>query len=195
VVVELLTAGLFVLALTLTSVLVEVVWWWIVLAVLVVILVYDYYHFIIPDSLTVVLTGLVLLMTAWTVLFTNTTWQDIGVDVLAATLGAGFFYALWWFSRGRWIGFGDVKLAWPLGLLVGSGYVFSFIVLSFWIGALVSVTLLLIARLQRGKSYRRFLATPFTIKSTVPFAPFLISGALVTVFANFDVLTLFAFTF
>ena len=98
-------------------------------------------------------------------------------------------------SKGRWIGLGDVKLAWPLGLLVGSSLVFSFVVLSFWIGAVISLVLLAAARLEEGKSYRRFLARPFTMKSAVPFAPFLITGALVTIFANFNVLTLFSFTF
>jgi leader peptidase (prepilin peptidase)/N-methyltransferase len=194
-VVELLTASLFALALTLTPFVVGVVLWWIMLSVLVVILIYDYYHFIIPDVLTATLTGVAILWSIFSVLVLRSTWSVVGFDVLAATLGATFFWFLWKLSKGQWLGFGDVKLAWPLGFLVGSKLVFSYIVVSFWIGAVVSVGLLLITRLQRGKSYRRFLSTPFTMKSVVPFAPFLIAGALVTIFTDFNVLTFFAFRF
>jgi prepilin signal peptidase PulO-like enzyme (type II secretory pathway) len=101
---------------------------------------------------------------------------------------------LWIISKGEWLGFGDVKLVFPLGLLVGPGSVFSFIVLSFWIGAIVSLVLLGIQKVQRGKSHLRLLAPTITMKTAVPFAPFLIVGALVTFFTHFNVLTLFQFS-
>jgi len=49
--------------------------------------------------------------------------------------GAFLLYGgLWFVSKGRWIGFGDAKLAIPLGFILGAPAVFTFVVFSFWIG-------------------------------------------------------------
>lgn len=94
-------------------------------------------------------------------------------------------------SKGKWIGFGDVKLALPFGLIVGLEGVFSMVVFSFWIGALVSVTLLGLERLsKRGKVRLHFLSSPLTIKSEVPFAPFFISGFLLVQLLHADIFTI-----
>ena len=100
---------------------------------------------------------------------------------------------MWLVSKGRWIGFGDVKLAVPLGILVGSSLVFSMVVFSFWIGAAISLLLVGLAKLQRGKLRLRFGLRGLTIKSAVPFAPFLIAGSLFTLFTHINVLDLFSF--
>lgn len=192
--VELLTGFLFLLTLTTTAVVSEVAVLWFLVSVLVVILVYDFYHFIIPDSLTITLfLGTVVLYVVQ--FLTNAKAVElIGVDILAAVAGSGFFLFLWLISKGRWLGFGDVKLVFPLGLLVGAGSVFSFIVLSFWIGAVVSLLILGFQYLKRGKSHLRLVTSTLTMKSAVPFAPFLIAGAMMTFFAKINVLTFFYFT-
>lgn len=190
--VELLTALLFASVLFVTTIPLEILFYWTVLSILVVIVVYDIRHFIIPDSLTFSLVGL---MALW---FLYRFWLGVplsvlGTDVFAALAGAGFFFFLWFISRGRWLGFGDVKLAFPLGLMVGAPFVFSMIVTSFWIGAAISVTLVGLSRLERGKLYLRFATPKLTIKSVVPFAPFLIAGCLLVFFTHLNVLTLFTF--
>ena len=63
------------------------------------------------------------------------------------------------------MGFGDVKLAIPLALLVGWPYVFVWLLASFVSGAVVGVALLAIGKAHLGKP--------------IPFGPFLILGALV----------------
>jgi prepilin signal peptidase PulO-like enzyme (type II secretory pathway) len=190
--VELLTALLFAATLFVTVIPLEILFYWTLLSILVVIVVYDMRHFIIPDELTLSLTGLLLLWYGYR-FYLDVPIQTLGSDVLAALAGVGFFFFLWFVSKGRWLGFGDVKLAFPLGLLVGSAYVFSMIVYSFWIGALISVSLVLLARLERGKLYLRFGTPKLTIKSVVPFAPFLIAGCLLVFFTKFNVLNLFTF--
>ena len=79
-----------------------------------------------------------------------------------------FFFAIWFLSRGRAMGFGDVKFA-PLfpfffGALSG---VFA-IVFAFWIGAIISLFLLALG--EKG------------MKDRVPFGPFLIAGGFVVIF-------------
>jgi len=79
-----------------------------------------------------------------------------------------FFYSLWRFSSGRWMGRGDADLAFFLALFLGYPLSLFMFLGSFWLGAVAGVILLLIF-------YKKF-----TIKSEVPFGPFL---ALSTFFA------------
>jgi leader peptidase (prepilin peptidase) / N-methyltransferase len=190
--VELSTGLLFVLGFVRAESIIELLLFWFLLSVIVVIAVYDLRHYIIPDSLTVTMTVATLL---WYVYLyaTGTTVETILWNVFAASLGVLFFFSLWYFSKGQWMGFGDVKLVFPLSLMVGAGLVFSMIVFSFWIGAGVSLCLIGMQKYMRGKLRLRFLGGNLTIKSVVPFAPFLIAGCLLVFFTHFDVLTLFTF--
>ena len=194
VLVELLTAALFVLEFYLHGLSLLFMPALLLLALLVVVAVYDLYHLIIPDELVVALAAAGLLLvglsvdTGWSAQTGQLLLQHIG----AALAAAGFYASLWWFSHGRWIGFGDVKLAFPLGLVVGLPAVFSFIVLSFWVGAILSVLYMLIVQgLKRGQPYLSFHFVPLTIKSEVPFAPFLIIAFLIVWWFDLSVLTLF----
>lgn len=159
----------------------------IMLSVLVVVFVYDMRHTIIPDELSLALGGLSLgfLAHAW---WGGASLGVLGGDVLAG-LGAGaFFGGLWLISKGRWIGLGDAKLAVPLGVIVGAYSVFSMVVLAFWIGAFVSLVLLATQRvLSSGKTGLHFPSLPRTIKSEIPFAPFLIAAFLLVHFFHADI--------
>jgi len=192
-VVELTTGGLFVLAALLATTVLEFFWLTAVLVILLLITVYDYYHFIIPDEMTLAVTALAaswLGIQYWQgVLTLETLVWTVG----ASFVGAGFFFFLWFVSGGRWLGFGDVKLAIPLGLLVGPLGVFSFIVLSFWIGAVISLIILGWQKYERGKRRLHLSAETLTMKSAVPFAPFMIAGAVTVYVTQFNVLSLFSF--
>jgi prepilin signal peptidase PulO-like enzyme (type II secretory pathway) len=90
-------------------------------------------------------------------------------------IGGGIFYLLFQISAGRWIGGGDVKLGWLLGLITGTAarsVLFIFIAALF--GSFISLPLLLSGRLKRT--------------STIPFGPFLILGAIVVQFFGADIL-------
>jgi leader peptidase (prepilin peptidase)/N-methyltransferase len=160
--------------------------------VLVVIVVYDIRHYIIPDALTVSLTFFSFAWLAF-LLLQDLPYLGVFYTIAGAAGASGFLFFLWFISKGKWIGFGDVKLAFPLGLIVGATNVFSMVVLSFWIGAGVSLLLIAAAKLQRGQLGLRFSTTNLTIKSVVPFAPFLVAGCLVVLFTHLNVLTLFTF--
>lgn len=189
--VELCTALLFLVVYAIAGSLIEFFYLAVLMSLLVVITVYDMRHYIIPDSLTL---ALLVITSMWQVflLYGGGTWQGLLIALGAALLGAGFFYVLWWVSNGRWIGFGDVKLAVPLGIMVGPTAVFSMIVFSFWIGAAVSLLLIGGAKLIRGQVRLQNRIFSLTIKSVVPFAPFLIAGSLVVLFTNINVLSLFS---
>lgn len=193
--VELATGILFALTPLVTLDLVSILLLWFTLSVLVVITVYDLYHFIIPDKLTAILSVVVLVLLGYQFWQGEIVIERVGWTFVAALLGSGFFLLLWVISRGKWLGFGDVKLAFPLGLMVGPWYVFSFVVLSFWIGAAISLALLGIQRLRlnRGKASLHLESKALTMKSAVPFAPFLVASGLVVLFTQCNVLALFSF--
>lgn len=81
----------------------------------------------------------------------------------AAAIGAGFFALLIAVTRGRGMGWGDVKLAAPLGFLFGWPDIVFLFAAAFVAGALVGIWLL--------------LRTKKTMKSAIPFVPFLALGA------------------
>lgn len=148
------------------------------IATIIVIAVYDIRHTIIPDELTLVVGGVAVVLQGIEYVATRDA-MSVLLDIVGAAGAALFFWGLWRISKGRWIGLGDAKLAFPLALIVGVGGVFSMVVLSFWIGAAISVALLGLQRLcKRGKITLPFMSSPLTIKSEVPFAPFLILGFL-----------------
>jgi leader peptidase (prepilin peptidase)/N-methyltransferase len=192
-VVEFLTAGMFVVAAHLAGSIEMFVWLTSMFIVLILITVYDYYHFIIPDEMTA---ALVVLMSAWLGFqywLGALSLYSLGVLIAASVAGASFLFFLWFVSRGQWLGFGDVKLAIPLGLWVGATSVFSFIVVSFWIGAAISLLILAWQKYERGKRRLHLSAETLTMKSAVPFAPFMIAGAALVYITQFDVLSLFSF--
>jgi len=192
-IVEAITGGLFVLAALWATSVLEFGWLVAVLIVLLLITIYDYYHFIIPDEFTIALTALVggwLGFQWWLGLVTPIELLTIAGASLA---GAGFYYGLWAVSRGAWLGFGDVKLAIPLGLWVGPLGVFSFVVGSFWVGALISIGILAWHRFERGQKRLQLSSQTLTMKSAVPFAPFMIIGAGLVYFLHLDVLSFFSF--
>jgi len=153
-------------------------------ATLVAITAYDIKHMIIPDSWSVV-------FAASSLLFASLYWFDTPLDMLTTPQGwlhlaSGPilfvpFWALWFFSKGAWIGLGDGKLAVGIGWLLGLVYGISAIVVGFWLGAIFGVALLLISRLV--KHFARI-----TMKSEIPFGPFLILGALLILFLQVNVL-------
>lgn len=156
----------------------------------VVMIVYDMRHMIIPDELTFMV-GVIAFCFLGYAVFVRGDYGLIISHSISALCASFFFWGLWYMSKGKWIGFGDVKLALPFGLIVGLEGVFSMVVFSFWIGALVSVTLLGLERLsKRGKVRLHFLSSPLTIKSEVPFAPFFISGFLLVQLLHADIFTI-----
>lgn len=86
--------------------------------------------------------------------------------ILAVIVGGGIFYGLFQTSKGKWIGGGDVKLGWLLGLVAATpARSMLFIFLAALLGSAVSLPLLATHRLKRT--------------STIPFGPFLIIGIII----------------
>lgn len=143
-------------------------------SLLVVLSVYDWRHKIIPDDFVYLFT-----IMSFVLLFFETGGAfSLHVPTLSQVLAGPVlalpFAGLWFISKGRWIGFGDAKLALGMGFLLGMGGGLAAVLIAFWIGAIVGVVLLLL------KKYG------FTMKSEIPFAPFLVLGTLVSFFLGLN---------
>jgi leader peptidase (prepilin peptidase)/N-methyltransferase len=160
----------------------KVLFFFVIWSILEVIVVYDIRHKIIPDGFVYafdILALLHILIIMRSVLFS----QETLYAIIAGPILCLPFFLLWLLSQGKWIGFGDVKLALGMGWMLGLIYGFSAIVLSFWIGAAFSILQILISQLKsNGKQ--------LTMKSEIPFAPYLILGLALVYFFQIDVLGL-----
>lgn len=147
-----------------------------VFLIYIVIFIYDWYYKVIPDKLVYSAIVLSLLMP---IFFTHYSL----LDWLSGPIIFIFFGLLWWFSRGRAIGFGDAKLGLSIGLLLGGAKGFSAVILAFWIGAGGFVLYVLLVKLGFIKGVKKL-----TMKSEVPFAPLLIIGAWASLMFNLDLI-------
>lgn len=142
-------------------------------SLLIVITVYDLRHKIIPNDLV---WAFILISFAKVFLFNLSNLSNLVTSsaFLAGPLLALPFAAIFYLSGGRAMGFGDAKLALGLGWMLGLAQGLSMLLLSFWIGGAVGVALLL---QNRGK---------YTLKSEIPFAPFLVVATFLEFIFQFD---------
>jgi prepilin signal peptidase PulO-like enzyme (type II secretory pathway) len=152
------------------------------ISLLIVIFSYDLRHKIIPDIFSF---GFALLALMRLALFYQTDLFSYPgfIDLLAGPLVALPFALVWLASKGQWMGLGDAKLAIGIGWFLGLVGAVSALCLAFWIGAVVSVGLLLIQKHMRKRKR-------LSMKSEVPFAPFLVVGLIIVYFFPMDILSL-----
>ncbi|MCD6550223.1 prepilin peptidase [bacterium] len=141
------------------------------LSFLVIIFAYDLKHFIIPDK--IIYPAIVSAFLYQVFLATRLSSNIESVDsilraVFAGFCAGGFFLFIYLLSQGKWMGFGDVKLAVFLGFLVSWPNILVALFFAFLIGAIIGIILILF----RKRS----------LKSEVPFAPFLVAGTLIALF-------------
>jgi len=95
--------------------------------------------------------------------------------VLAALIGAGFFAAQYFVSRGKWVGDGDIRLGALMGLMLGVKYLLLALFLAYIIGAVFAVIVL--------------SAKKFEMSSAVAFGPFLALATFATFLYGQEILT------
>lgn len=189
--VELLTALGFLLAWQHTHEWMPLIMLLILVSLLVVGAVYDFYHMIILDEIVI---GISLVALVFAI---SNSYLTIGTSLLAGLLAFTPLALLWVVSKGQWIGFGDAKLAFALGMFFNFTEIFSLLTLAFWIGAVTSLLFMAVQTLfdKLNSSFKFTLLGYVRMKSEVPFAPYLIVSFLCVYFFNFDVLNFTSYVF
>jgi len=144
---------------------------------LLIVFVYDLKHKIIPDK---VILPAVLLAVGYSLLALRPELHPISyiLNPIASAVGAGgFFYFLAAVSDGKWMGGGDIKLAFLMGLLLGFPNILVGLFLGFFLGAIVGIILMIFNRAK--------------MKSEIPFGPFLITGTWIALFAGEKIVQLY----
>ena len=126
-----------------------------------IIFVFDLKHFIIPDK---------IIFPAIVIALLYNLYQQLTIlnSLYAAFGAAAFFLIIILISKGKWMGLGDVKLAFFMGLFLGFPNIVVALFLAFLIGAIIGIGLILLKRKH--------------LKSELPFGPFLVTGTLIALF-------------
>lgn len=173
-IVEVITASVFALLAVKYGISLPLIWYAVIFSILIAISVYDLRHKIIPDAL--VYTFIVL---AFLTMCANYGWSlenvEVSYDLLAGPILFSFFALLWLVSLGKWMGFGDAKLALGAGLMLAWGMGLAAMAIGFWLGAIVGIVLLFVER--------QYL----TMKHEIPLAPFLVVGIFLAFILNINV--------
>jgi prepilin signal peptidase PulO-like enzyme (type II secretory pathway) len=127
-------------------------------AILISIFVIDIENQIIPDTLTFYLFVLALIVT----LFYSGSFYS---SMLTGFMTSLFLLILHLVTKGKGMGLGDVKLAIPVGMLLGWPAALVWVFLSFILGAAVGIILILFKKAKFGKriSFGPFLVVSFFI--------------------------------
>lgn len=151
----------------------------IIAALLICILVYDLRHTIIPDAWAYAFAALAFITMPFLLASLSFPGQPVWPYFAAGLFAAAPLFTLWFISQGRWMGFGDVKLALGMGWLLGPVAGIFAVFLGFILGTVVLVPLMLLGRVVTHSSrYARFIPR-LTMKSEVPFGPFLIASTFI----------------
>ncbi|MCL4405323.1 MAG: prepilin peptidase [Patescibacteria group bacterium] len=176
--------------------------WVIAFLTLLLIAAIDFRKRIIPDSLTIFIASLGVAM-----FFIHASLGDFGLSngLIGGTFLGSYALILFWgssllvntllglafglvfvglvyiLSRGRGIGFGDVKLAAATGLLMGWPDIALALILAFIIGGIIG-GLLMLLRHKSGQD-------------SVPFGPFIAAGITLVFFLGYDILNAYFYLF
>lgn len=134
-----------------------------IVAALFFLFIYDVRHGELPD---VFVLPLILLAGVWAYLSGAPLLPTLG----AAIIGSGLFLIQWAVSKGRWVGTGDIRLGFLLGLLVGWPGILLVLFVAYVGGSLIALMLI---------GFRIL-----TAKDTVPMAAFLVPATLLILWAG-----------
>lgn len=145
-----------------------------IVGVLASIFVYDLKHFVIPDKFvlfgSVIAIAYALFIDFYFGFFIQTIkfgqFYFLSSATLRGMVGAlvagGFFFWLVWISKEKWMGWGDVKFAILMGLLLGFPVILIGLFIAYLLGATIGITLMILGKKK--------------MQSEIPFGPFLCAG-------------------
>lgn len=172
--VELSTAILFLITYLYFGISLDLMFWLIIASLSVLIFVYDLKYYIIPDRFIFSAILISIIYLGLSFFQGNLSLEFVALSFLSAIGASLFLFLIWFFSKGLAMGFGDVKLAFLIGLILGWPLVVMGVFLGFLFGAMIGTIIVIV---KGGR-----------MNAEVPFAPFLLSGMFVTIFLGESIL-------
>jgi len=183
----------------------NLIYYWTIASFLIIIFVYDLKHYLIPDRVIypAIVIALIFnfqflivkeinLFSTFISINGNSVFNEFSIgekdfvpfftfastngssvfnySIFSAFGAAAFFLLIVLISRGKWMGIGDIKLAFLMGLILGFPNILVALFLAFFLGAIIGLGLIFSGRK--------------TLKSKIPFGPFLITGTFIGLFCG-----------
>lgn len=140
---------------------------WLASGVLLAILfAYDFKWFLLPNRIVFPLIGVSAVLAVSRLVGESDLTASLIEVVLSVSILSGLYFILWVYSKGKWIGFGDVKLGLALALLLGDWQLAALaLFLANLLGCLLVLPGMFMGKITRG--------------THVPFGPLLIGGSVI----------------
>jgi len=154
-----------------------VIFYWIVISFLIIIFLYDLKYMLIPDKISITAIVVIFILQGILILFKNDFSLLIthySLLLLSAIIISSFFLLQFLISKGKWIGGGDIRLGFLMGIILGWPLGLVALFLSYIIGSLTAIPLLII----KNK----------TLKSEIAFGTFLCTATLIVLFWGQNIL-------
>jgi leader peptidase (prepilin peptidase)/N-methyltransferase len=152
-----------------------------VFSCLVIIFIFDLKHYLIPDKIIYPAIAIAFLNQILTSNIEHLTLtsniEHLTSNLILGILPSLFFLAIILISHESWMGFGDFKLSILMGLILGWPKILVALFFSFFIGAIVGLLLIFLKKR--------------TLKSKIPFAPFLVIGTFLAMFFGQELIALY----
>lgn len=140
--------------------------WVLMLVGLLALIMYDVRWYLLPNRVVFPLIGIVIVQILLLAILKDDAKRLLLGSFWGLLTGGGIFWVIYQVSDGKWIGGGDVKLGWMLGLLLGGpSKSLLMIFIASVLGSMVAIPLLAMGRASRT--------------TRLPFGPFLIVSSIV----------------
>jgi len=157
---------------------------WFLIAVMVVIFVIDLRWYLILDVISLPAAAIIFILN---LLAGNSTYNLCRLEnlwscnplswsglLISAIIGGSFFLFQFLLSRGRWVGGGDIRLGFLMGLALGWPQILIALMLAYFAGSIIGLFLMAVGKKQWG--------------SSLPFGVFLAPATIATLFWGKEIL-------
>ena len=150
--------------------------WLVCLVMLVALAVYDLRWMLLPNRIVFPLTAVSVVYAGLSAVVADDPKQSILLSVVSLLIAGGIFYVLFQISASKWIGGGDVKIGFALGLLLGlPQFAFLMLFLASIIGIVFSLPTIIFKKVG--------------LKGQIPFGPALIVATVVVKLFGASIIT------
>lgn len=113
----------------------------VILSALIVVFATDFKYMLIFDAVTVPMMVFAFVANIF-LLGNSSNYLSLSLNYLAAgIIGAGFFFLQYYFSKGKWVGAGDIRLGLLMGLILGWPKIIVALFFAYVVGAICSLIL------------------------------------------------------